>query len=418
MPDPNVPPDRPVTPNVVPASPPVAPHPGTPSPPTGGPPPVSGEAPSLIEVMEGSLNVLLAPHNTFDAFAQRPAPEFTHLILNTLLWSAIGCLLGLVMVLMNLSVAPGILLTLLIGMLGTLGGVALSFGCAGLLHLLATLSGGHRDFERSYQIISLMSPLLPIAAVSTVIPLPLVWILPTIAAAMLAVRGIERIHGAPEGQTWLIVGSLGAAFAAVQLVFHKDLEATARDLGNRATIYSAHSGQDNDAGARVVLDQVDNPARQYALPQDRPNTAMPGIRRGGDSSGSMNMIRRAGGGPARPNVFAQRGAPASGEELPNAAELQAMSQGVINMLNQQLNANPQAMKNMPREQKAHLQKLMKSANQFNSEMQRSGERGQNLDEAQMMNMLQTIMQDIDPKAAAKARQHMREAQQPPAPSRP
>lgn len=374
------------------------------------PPAVNGPAPNLMELMEATLAAPFSARSTFAAAGKRDCPDVGLLLQNSAAWAAMG---GGALGVMAMMGVPGLSFIALGGAAAvfTLACVGLGFAGAGFLHALAMISGGSGSFDRSYQVASMSSCVLPLAAVCALAPVPGLWLLPTAVAAYLAISGVQGLHGAPDGQSWLVIGLAGAGLLAGQFAYKDDVESAKRDMENRAAIYAAGGptiDAGNSSGASVRMPELDNPAKQYAVAPPSPGMQLGGpdyiqTPQGEDSGGSMDMIRGEGGGlegviPPQPTDLK---AMMEGGRTPAPAEIQAMSRNMLKSVQEKLQANPAVMNALSPQDRAKIESLMRTASQYDAHIQEGKVGEGEIDPQQLLKMAQEAMKKGQPAPAPK-----------------
>ncbi len=353
------------------------------------PPPAPRPAPGLMELMEASLRAALAPGDVFAHYGGRPAPSSGVLAANFLFWAVLGQLLLLVMTFIAVPAAGGlgVVPTLLIVAGGAVLSVPLFFAAAAVVHVLSRLSGGKKDFGRSFQVASMLGAIAPISALAAFLPFEMIGIVLTLYATLLLVRGVSALHAAPGAQAWIVIGLCGAVAAVGQFAFHKSIARFERKLGDRITIYSTHGGS---AALREERRRMPGPERTT-----RPFSgaeAAPGMQTAPrDQRSSLGMIRPVWA-PSRPRGPADRFARPPGVR-PSPEQMRTMGINAIRMLDRQMK-NP-AMKKMPEQQRRQIEELLKNASRMVDKMEGKHGAAEEKSEEETRRFLMQMLEQVE-----------------------
>ncbi|MFA6029441.1 MAG: Yip1 family protein [Elusimicrobiota bacterium] len=349
------------------------------------------EAPGLLALLEDSLRVLFAPGAVFEAHRFAPPPGFGAMTGVVLVWAAAALLVQLLMALMTLpaTAAIGPLPASLALLGGLLLALVLGFAGAGVILALSALSGGKGGYERSYQLLALLSPLLAVASAALWVPVPYLSLVPTLLGAFLFARGLSELHEAPGVQSTIVVGALTVVLLAGQILMRPAFERAQRQAELAANLYSTASGL---ASGMSALQQAAGPAGGEpgatgtpvqpvpdlvgAATPDSPLTPLTG-------SSSVDMVQGMSEGQNSGLPLVQ-----PGRQL-TAQDVQQMRETGLNMLDnvsQKLH-DPAMMKNVPPEQAEQLKQVTQLMDQM-----RTGMRDPNLTPADRQRMMQQAMQ--------------------------
>lgn len=349
------------------------------------------EAPGLLSLLEDSLRVLFAPGAVFEAHRFAPPPGFGAMTAVLLVWSAAALLVQLLMALMTLpaTAAIGPLPALLALLGGLVLALLLGFAGAGVVLALSTLSGGKGGFERSFQLLALLSPLLAVASAALWVPVPYLSLVPTLLGAFLFARGLSELHEAPGTQSAIVVGALTVVLLAAQILARPAFERAQRQAELLINLSSTASGL---ASGMSALQQAANPAGGEPGAPGTPVQPVPDILGAAtpDSpltpltgSSSVDMVQGTpeGGNSGLPLVQ-------PGRQL-TTQDVQQMRETGLNMLD---NASmklhdPAMLKNVPPEQAEQLKQVTQLMDQM-----RTGMRDPNMTPADRQRLMQQAMQ--------------------------
>jgi len=360
-----------------------------------------GPAPEIMETMELTLRAGFQPDAVFASIRDREAPDYFTSLLNFILWSLIGQMMFLVMtfVMVPSTSGLGLLATLITVLAGLIATIPLSFIGGGVLHGLAMGAGGKGDFARSYQTLSLFGCALPVSAVIVYMPVPFVWLVPTIYITYLSMRGVELMHRCYNASVLSTVGLFGLIVTALQFTSYKKIELLQRDLSTRATLFATQGTLSAGEAAGPSSAGLSGPARSPSSARNsspyggRPTPGMEMNRpaQSSDAPTGMSMIRPmtdSGAAPQEDSLTLIRGSRnssgASGRDQirgpaaqgydvgidpnsPGARQTGSIAQTVLNMLNQQMSKNPETLKKMSPQQRAQFQKMLETANQMSKQ---------------------------------------------------
>ena len=338
-------------------------------PPAAAPPPsppaVSGYPPSFTELLEASFTGLFTPGDSYAAMASRPEPNAADAALAMLSWGAACVAILSAFAWARLNAESWGLIPMAAG---ALGGLVLSvpagFAAAAVLHALGAMSGGQGTFARSVQTASLLGPVPALLCAALFAPDPAWLAVPTLFATWLAVNAVERLHDAPSGQAWMILGFCGALAAGSQVVGREKLTLALVRVENAATVMS------NNPAPREEQRSAAGLAAPLGAPSGRPG----GDRMSGDS-GTAGPIEAdpmaAAAAPQRSSLdyLRQPGADEQGdgasdipvEQDPRMIQARALQQNgadIIENLRKTLVSNPNAMQGVPPEQAQALKGLL------------------------------------------------------------
>ncbi|MBI5242938.1 MAG: YIP1 family protein [Elusimicrobia bacterium] len=339
-------------------------------PPSQPPRPADDEqfSPGLLEFMEGSLRAAFTPNPVFEAYRDRGLPSFGTMTLNLLFWSAVAAVINIMMVYNNLPAAANLgTLPVVFAFAGTMAAaLAGSFVLGGMIHLLTLLSGGEGPYDRSYELLSLLSSLAPLASAAIWVPVPFLWLLPTLYGTYLLIRGVAVMQNAPETQACVVVGTLGVLLAAGQLLAHR----TATRFQRQFEMWANLSSTGPEKGARASSARPVSPADgwQTVQPQD-PNARSPWPQGYADdqalarqSQSGVDMVRASNQGSGLPML--QPG------QMPTLQQAQQMQEAGMNMLDnvsRQLQNNSTLTKSMNPQQQQQMKELMTLVDQVRSQ---------------------------------------------------
>ncbi len=414
---------------------PAAPRPDDPPP----EPKQYGPPPELMEMLEFSLRAAFTPDTVFTSLRDRSTPDVFTMLLNIMAWTLGAMLIAMVFTFMALPSASG--LGLLPSILAVLGGliaaIPLSFIGAGVLHGLSMLAGGKGDYARSYEIVSLLGCVAPITAVILFLPVPLIWLTPTIFLTYLCIRGVELMHRCYGMSVVSTVGFFGIAMLALQFASHKKIENFKKDIALRATLYSTKSDaapleEGNNASSAAMPDSRAPGTRpmgtSHRTPERSPSpygnsspSSLTMPKRTSGNSGSLGFVQRGveAGRPAVPNALGngigvRRGSQAgyapqpSHQGPPDAAQTDSLAESVLNMLNSRMRNNPDMLKQMSPQQQAQFKKMLKQANKYKNT-------NVNFEDADTRRMLQDMAPQIKRAGKKKPKRRRRRRKRSPPP---
>ncbi|HAH05851.1 MAG TPA: hypothetical protein DCM05_04865 [Elusimicrobia bacterium] len=317
--------------------------------------------PGLLEFMEASLRAVFTPNSVFESYRDIPLPGFVTMVANVLFWSGIGAALSVLMVYNNLPATANLgLLPVALGFGGILlCALAGSFLAGGFVHLLALMSGGQGSYDRSYELLSLISVMAPVYLAVLWSPVPYLWLLPTAYAAFLLIRGAVILHEAPDFQACLVIGLTGAFIAGGQYLTQQ----TARQLHRRfetwTSLFGVPPSQRADAAQNPGLDDpragLGEPAasslyygaqQQPAAPQDPSSVGLVQSAGANPQSGAMPVM------PMMP--FLSSGRPPTPQE---AQQMKNASMNVLDNVSRQLRDDPNLQKNMTPQQQEQMKQI-------------------------------------------------------------
>ena len=341
-------------------APPSAPRPPAPQPLETLDPPAFGEL-----IASGALG-LFSPAETYGGLARRPEPTPADVALALLAWGGCAAALFIAFAMTRLNAASWGVIPLAGGALGALILAAPAGLAAGaVLHALAMLSGGQGGYWRSAQATAALGavPSLLVAALWAA-PDPAWLAAPLLVGTWLAVSAVEKLHDAPVGQAWMVIGFVGALLAGSAVLAHDKVSLALVRLENAATVLSNNPGTHSEPSHSTA---------GLAAPLAAPS--MPGAvedRLSGKTgaAGPIEADPGAGAAPGRSSLDFLRaegdegvdesGAPsparlADDERMRQAQAMQQNAAGLIQRLSKDLG---KASDSMPPEQAAKLRKML------------------------------------------------------------
>ena len=360
--------------------------------------------PKLFEFMEATLRSPFTPNPVFEAYRDLPLPSFGTMAINLLLYSAIAALINLVLVYNSLPATFNVgILPVIFALAGSLlAALALSFIFGGLIHLLALLSGGEAPYDRSYELLSLLSFLGPLSCATLWAPVPFLWLLPTVYGTYLVIRGVTLMHHAPETQACVVVGALGVILTAGQILAHQTVAQYERQLEMWANTSSSMAGAPLPASQDASPPQT--PGNPLGVQNQPPSAQNPWAQTAADAQdlakqaqSSVDMVRGLGpdgssqGMPMMPRVGS----------LPTAEQAQQMrdkSLGMLDNVSRQLHGNPEMTKDMTPQQQEQMQKILGFVDQVRNQARTPGAPKPNTQQMimQVMQMMSAIQQQQQP----------------------
>ena len=356
--------------------------------------------PKLLEFMEATLRAPFTPNPVFEAYHDLPLPSFGTMAVNLLLYSAAAALINLMQVYNSLPATFNVgLLPVVLALGGSLvAALALSFIFGGVIHLLALLSGGEAPYDRSYELFSLLSLLGPLYCATLWAPVPFLWLLPTFYGTFLVIRGVTLMHRAPETQACVVVGALGVALAAGQILVHQTAAQYQRQFEMWANTSSTAAGAPgaNTPDSSLPLQAPGNPLSA----QGQPPAANPWAQTAADAQdlakqaqSSVDMVRGLGSEGSAPGMPMM---PRLGS-LPTPEQTQQLrdkSLGMLDNVSRQLHGNPALTKDMTPQQQEQMQKILGFVDQVRSQARTPGAPKPNTQQMllQVMQMMSAIQQ--------------------------
>ena len=352
------------------------------------PEPVPCDPPTLMASMEAGLRVLFQPKEVYQKFSLMPCPGWGELVLNVLFWSGCGLLLAFAAALNGSSINLGPVAMLLFLAGGLLLVVPVSFLLAGLLHILALMSGGKQGFGRSYQSVSLLGSLAPASALLLCLPIPFVWVLPTLLGTYAAVKAVDTMHDAPEGPALAIVGICGGVVLLGQLLFMQNLKRLQYQMETWATLYSAAGKLTEELASHPLTAPLSSP---MSARMDSPESSFPMVeseaapgqprQEGSPLPSSLDMLRSNFSGEQ--SARAQQGP--SPEQMQQMMEMGSRLGG---MANDAFAKNPKLLESMPPQQRAMIRQLLGQVNKYTGS--RTGKGGQMSDQEMVQGLQQYL----------------------------
>ncbi|MBI4347075.1 MAG: hypothetical protein HY553_09490 [Elusimicrobia bacterium] len=306
----------------------------------------------------------------------------------------------------------------------------LTFASAGLIHVVARLSGGNGEFKRGLLIASLIAPMLAVWAALS--PVETLWWLPWLLTTYLMGRCIAGLYAAPVLQVGIVVGALALFGGIAQYAARRalgalqqaadtvaPLTAAAAAVGSTPGLPSAGPGGVMTAEQAAVLEQLQQAAGEAAQgdPSTLPSgldmlgqdgTGSPGGRPGGAQSAAGAPVGQAPQPGAMAPLLLQ-GLSALGNQPPTPEQRQrlgAASQEAVRRAQQVLD-DPKMLEGLTPQQRAQLQQARGSIQSLMRAAQ-TGQKPSAADTQQLMQSVQQMMQE--------ASQQMQQAQeQPPQP---
>ncbi|MBI5596671.1 MAG: hypothetical protein HY928_11325 [Elusimicrobia bacterium] len=319
--------------------------------------------PSFTELLEGSAIGLFTPGDAYGALGARPEPNSADAALAMLAWGAAMVAVLCAFAWARLNAESWGVLPLAGGALGGLVlSVPLGFAGAAVLHALGAMSGGQGGFARSVEAAALLGPAPALLCAALFAPDPAWMAAPTLYATWLAVNAVEKLHDAPVGQAWMILGFCGALAAGSQVLGREKLTLALVRVENAATVMT------NNPNAR----EEHRPAARLDAPLSTPASRPTGDRMAGDpgTAGPIEADPLAAGTPAQRSsldYLRQPGQPdeAGGdipiEQDPRMVQAKALQQNGVDLienLRRTIGSNPEAMRGVPPQQAQALQGLL------------------------------------------------------------
>lgn len=351
------------------------------------PPAAAPAAPQPLEVLDppafGELFAagflgLASPGETFGGLARRPEPTPADVALALLAWGAAASAVFVAFALTKLNAGSWGVLPLAGGALGALVLAAPAGLAAGAgLHALAVLSGGQGGYWRSAQAAAVLGavPSLVIAAL-WVAPHPAWMAAPILLGTWLAVCAVEKLHDAPGGQAWMVVGFVGALLAGSTVVAHDKVSLALVRLENAATVLSNNPGSHAEparsaAGLAAPLSAPSMPSagdagdRLTGQPGSAgPIEADPDAAAAAASQSSLDFLRT--GAAEGEEGGRSEAAQADDARMRQAQAMQQNATGLLQKLSKELTKNSSSL---PPDQAAQLKSML-------DKMQRSMAGGQ------------------------------------------
>jgi hypothetical protein len=335
------------------------------------------DPPAFGELFAAGALGLASPGETFGGLGRRPEPTPADVALALLAWGAAAAAVFVGFALTKLNAGSWGVLPLAGGALGALVLAAPAGLAAGAgLHALAVLSGGQGGYWRSAQAAAVLGavPSLVIAAL-WVAPHPAWMAAPILLGTWLAVAAVEKLHDAPGGQAWMVVGFVGALLAGSTVVAHDKVSLALVRLENAATVLSNNPGSHSEPA---------HSAAGLAAPTSAP--AMPSAGDAGDrltgqagAAGPIEADPDAAAAASQSSLDFLRTGAAEGEEggrseaaqadderMRQAQAMQQNATGLLQKLAKELTKNSSAL---PPDQAAQLKGML-------DKMQRSMAGGQ------------------------------------------
>ena len=297
----------------------------------------------LPALLRDHLTAPLRPGALFEQKARAPAPGYLIMAANvtvfTIAMFAINAAYFAMKFPMIFSAGIAWIPTALAGIVMAVMG---SFILAGLVHALALMAEGQAPYARSYQIVSLLSLIGPLQALSAWISGT--WLVAPLVGACLSVIGLERLHKSQPLKTRVLVCALtlfaliGARCAVSRLEQQAALFQTLRALPQAPA-------------------QAQNHPPEPILPQSQPaNPAAPQA-----APSSLDMIRA-------PQMDAQQQAPAASYQTPAPIPKEGvdMFDSMMPMLD-----NPALTKGLSPRQTKQMEKLKALMRQLQQDIRKS-----------------------------------------------
>lgn len=322
------------------------------------------DPPSFGDLIASAAFAVASPGETYGGLAKRPEPSAADVALALLAWGGAAAGLFILFAVTKLNAGSWGVLPLAGAALAALILAAPAGLAAGaVLHTLAMLSGGQHGYWRSAEAAAGLGavPCLVVAALWAA-PDP-GWIaLPLLLGTWLAVTAVEKLHDAPAGQAWMVIGFVGALLSGSAAAGHDKVALALVRLENAATVISNNpSGHAEPARSAAGL----------AVPTSAPAMPSAGDRLTGQAgaAGPIETDPTASAAAAQSSLDYLRSgaAPPDAEGEPSAAaqaddarmaQAQAMQQnaaGLLQNLAKQLNKKDSGM---PPEQTAQLKQML------------------------------------------------------------
>lgn len=363
--------------------------------------------------MAAGLLALLSPAETYGGLARRPEPAPADVALALLAWGGSAAALFLAFAVTRLNADSWGVLPLAGGGLAALilaAPVGLAAGA--VLHSLAMLSGGQHGYWRSAQAAACLGavPSLVVGALWAA-PDPAWMAVPLLLGTWLAVSAVEKLHDAPGGQVWMVVGFFGALLAGSAVVAHDKVSLALVRLENAATVISNNPGSHSEprhstaglaappaapVGGADTGDRLTGQAGAAGPIEADP--ALAGER----GKSSLDFLRPAGETEDEPGRRSEA-AQADDERMRQAQAMQQNAAGLIQKLTQDLG---KASGSLPPDQAAKLKKMLEGLQKGMN----GGQGSAMMTQQDTQKLLQQILGALPQQGAAGA-----EAPAPPAP---
>lgn len=325
------------------------------------------DPPTFGELIAAGALALTSPGDVYGNLARRPEPTPADIALALLAWGGCATALFIAFAVTKLNAGSWGVIPLVGGALGALVLAAPAGLAAGaVLHSLAMISGGQNGYWRSAQAAAGLGavPSLVVAALWAA-PDPMWVAVPLLVGTWLAVNAVEKLHDAPGGQAWMVIGFVGALLSGSAAVAHDKVSLALVRLENAATVLSNNPGAHAEpahstAGLAAPLSA---PAMRSA--SDDRLTGQPGAAgpietdpaaAAARGQSSLDFLRPDGGeeengGQRSPAALADD------ERMIQAKGMQQNAAGLLQQLSKQLGKTSSSM---PPEQAAKLQKMLDS----------------------------------------------------------
>ncbi|MBI4679475.1 MAG: YIP1 family protein [Elusimicrobia bacterium] len=344
-------------------------------------------APGLASMLGSSITVLGRPPWVFDEAARAQVPSWWVMAANVLVFASGGQAAALVLRLIGSPgpVSPERLVMLHAG--AAAATLAASFLIAAVADVIARVADSDAGFPRSYQVVSLCSGVTVLSLILQ--QMPALWFVPTVWGFLLLGWGIQRVHGAHAGRTWVFLGVLAAAALAGQWYGNRRLRMVSESAAAASAVMSEMQR------LRAELEKSLPALQTGGAPPPAAGSEPPAGRLGRSAAGPTGG--QDTGSALRPNAFANPEAmvlppedmpplgPAEGAVPAQVDAALQSSMGLFRAILPMLK-NPQLTKSLPPEQAAQIQQLTKMVSQLERNMaQGRGPTDQDL--AKIMQML-------------------------------
>lgn len=325
------------------------------------------DPPSFGELIAAGALALTGPGDVYGNLARRPEPTPADISLALLAWGGCATALFIAFAVTKLNAGSWGVIPLVGGALGALVLAAPAGLAAGaVLHSLAMISGGQHGYWRSAQAAAGLGavPSLVVGALWAA-PDPMWVAAPLLVGTWLAVNAVEKLHDAPGGQAWMVIGFVGALLSASAAVAHDKISLALVRMENAATVLSNNPGSHAEpahstAGLAAPLSAPAMPSSADDRLTGQTGGAGPietdPQAAAAKAQSSLDFLRPAGGqeeeaGERSPAALADD------ERMRQAQAMQQNAAGLLQKLSGQLD---KAGGSMPPEQAAKLQKMLES----------------------------------------------------------
>lgn len=310
---------------------------------------------------------LVGATDSYAALAPRPDPDAADSALTLLAWGGTASAVALAFALTRLNAESwGIVPLAGLGIAGLILSVPAGYGAAAVLHALSMLSGGQHGFSRSLLAAAALGP-LPALVLAALWAPDAAWLAaPLLYGTWLTVSAVEKLHDAPGGQVWMVVGFAGALLAGSAVLGREKVTLALVRLENSATVLSNNPNaarEERASGVRLSQPLAAPAATGGAAAQgDRltgqsgaagPLEADPAAAAAAPGRSSLDYLRTDAqppdeGGPS-PAAVEQD------QRLVQAQQMQNTAAGLLGNLSAMLEKNASSM---PPEQAAQLKKTL------------------------------------------------------------